>query len=310
MRKTLTIILLLTILPLGGIIHAQDDVSPVVTATVAVDRANIRWMPEAYFDKFTDIDSRIGELHAGDRLTVLQWESVNSQYVNNQTWVYVTHAESGLTGWMRVDLLNIESATWQRDLPVIRTWSELGAFVAETAPNGLQARVSGGNGGYPSVSIRAEPYVGSQKIGEIISGSSVTVLGRALSNDLPLPYVYVRDNVTGAEGWVIDEGIWAIGTFSEGRNAGLPVIYDVSPLEDTAGLPRITVEGFNLRDAPGLDARIRRFVRGTEFYAATGRNTAGDWINVTDLSSGEVGWIAALLLPEGTLDINSLPVVE
>ena len=216
MQRAGAVILLIGMLLASGLaaIHAQDE-EPVVTATVAAESANMRWMPEVYFQKLINWDSRIGELHAGDQLVVHLWEDVSYP---DHAWVYATHAESNLTGWIRSDFLSFGAADWQTDLPVIRNWTEMTVFITETAPTGLQAYVTGGSGGYDHLNVRAEPYYGAMELGEIWAGSTVTILGRALSNGLPLPYVYVRDNVTGVEGWVVDSGLLTIGLRIEGRN--------------------------------------------------------------------------------------------
>jgi hypothetical protein len=49
---------------------------------------------------------------------------------------------------MRVDLLRVEASNWRGAVPEIRTWAEMGIFVAETSPSGLLAVVTGGPGGY------------------------------------------------------------------------------------------------------------------------------------------------------------------
>jgi hypothetical protein len=207
----------------------------------------------------------------------------------------------------------MDSPDWQRRLPVFRGWPELVAFVVENAPEGLLAVVVVGEGEPPHLNMHAEPYISSTEVGQLLDGTIVRVLGRASVNGRPSGYVYVRDIASGMEGWVSRSGLWTLARHPQAYfpSNGLPILYDVNTLGQTIGLPRLRLTNFNLREAPDHDAHILRdAVNYHSFYATAGRSADSEWIKVVVLITGEVGWVAASIIEPGTLDIESLPVVE
>jgi hypothetical protein len=159
------------------------------------------------------------------------------------------------------------------------------------------------------VNVRAEPFISAPKVGEMPRDAGVTVLGRAVLGGITSEYIYVREDATGLEGWVIDNTIVTMGRNNEDEISALPVLYEVKVDGDLFQLPHVIVVNTHLRAGPGLDASIRRTVPYAD-YAVLGRNATGEWFHVMDRRSGEQGWIAVSVIAPGLLDIESLPVVE
>jgi hypothetical protein len=124
-----------------------------------------------------------------------------------------------------------------------------------------------------------------------------------------LSLIYVRHNATGLEGWVYNRRIISFDKY-EPVNSSLPVLYETNPIEETAGLPIFRIRDFNVRRGPSLDASILGYMSLSTRFAVTGRSIDGEWVTIVFLGSGAQGWISVTVLPESTLDIESLPVVE
>ncbi|MBZ0317395.1 MAG: SH3 domain-containing protein [Anaerolineae bacterium] len=311
--------LLLTMVPA----HAQEN--EVVTATVAVPTLNVRNAPNAWPN---DADTLIGQLHAGDVVTVHQYEQVDGWNWEELTWVYVTHDASGLTGWVAGNYMTFSRPDWRAILPHADTWAALAYEVGMQFPIPFE---SAANGGGSSTHVHALPTGDSEVIGSIPNNAPIWVHGSGRINGKLMMYVYVEYPDGNLKGWIHSylvqfpifflsfyQRIWRSG----GWVAALPVIYDRDVESEFTDYPQAVLNNnapLHLRSAPSLDAPIiNAFYYEQGLEVAVQARTTHDfegWAYITILRSGVTGWIYdpadnSFLLYEDPSARNNLPILQ
>lgn len=310
-------VFLLTLTPT----HAQE--SEVVTAIVGVETLNIRNAPNSW-----DTDTLIGQLHAGDVVTVHQYEQVDAWYGEELTWVYVTHDASGLVGWVVGNYMTFSRPDWRNILPHTDTWAALAYEVGTQFPIPFETAANGAGSG---THVHALPSFDGEIIGSIPNNAPIVVYGSALINGDLSMYVYVEYPDGNLKGWVHSylvqfpifflsfyQRIWQHG----GWVAALPVIYTRDFESEFAAYPRAVLNNdapLNLRAAPSLDApTITAYSPWRDIEFAVQGRTSHDfegWAYITNLASGVSGWMYdpadnSFLLYEDPSARANLPILQ
>lgn len=327
----LSLVILSSILPYHAT-YAQEN-STTITATVTVQNLNIRYAPTNTY--WLDEDSTlIGQLHQGDVVTVLSYEGIEGYYYGTtDPWIYVTHPESGLTGWVYSQYLVFSDANWQEILPHVDTWHELGQEIAQNNQPFPAIVWYQGAGIY----LRAEPYYGSALTYLLPHTQSVTVTGAAKINGV-IRFVYVEATDSEAAGWVASfKVIPAINDAYEGWEKALPVFVERDLRTEFANYPTaIIVTGktydwqtLYVRATPSTEGAILAAIPPGMHLAVHGRtnhDTEG-WVYVTVIEGqgryfrdynylGLSGWIfdpnwdAPYLKYDNGVQRSSLPIIN
>lgn len=312
-------------------IEAQDSAEPII-ATVTVQNLNIRYAPTNFY--WLDEDSTIlGQLHQGDVIIVHYYENVSSYNSDpNQPWVYVTHDESNLTGWVHSRYLLFSEANWKNRLPHIDTWRELEQNIAES--NHPFPAVVHQNGA--PTHLWSEPYYGSTITYTVHPAQPVNVIGSAKINGV-VRFVYVEATDGDATGWVANYKISPAVEDYDGRRSweqGIPVLVERDFRTEFASYPIAVVASnsssyqyysLNVRDTPSINGQIIQTLPSGVRLAVHGRTnheTEG-WVYITviDMISfpimiGLSGWVfdpnweAPYLRYDNDVPRSSLPIIN